>query len=93
MDEQNMNEQPLNAQHFNDLAGRIEGLSWAVLNLTAALEKKEIIDGPHLSTMWRQALNRGNEQSDMRQAAREYLATLAQLLGDARQSRQLIQQP
>ncbi|TAG43997.1 MAG: hypothetical protein EAZ30_17675 [Betaproteobacteria bacterium] len=78
----------IHADEMNDLAGRIEGLSWAVLHITAALEIKELIDGPHLSKMWRQALSKGNEQSLMRQSARDYLAKLADLLDEAREYRQ-----
>ncbi len=88
-----MNTEPLNADNFNDLAGRIEGLSWAVLHLTAALEMKDLIDGPRLSKSWRGALNGGDERSHMRQAGRDYLAKLALLLDDARTARQSAAQP
>lgn len=77
---------------MNDLAGRIEGLSWAVLQLTAALEVKQVIDGPHLSKMWRQSLSGGRHAGEttlMRKHAQDYLAKLADLLDQARASRKL----
>ena len=73
---------------FDELAGRIEGLSWAVLQLTAALEMQSLIDGPRLSERWRGSLSPRNVDTPMRQEARTYLQTLATLLDEARSSRQ-----
>lgn len=41
---------------FEELAGRLEGVSRAVLHIAAALEIKGLIDGPQLSQAWRSAL-------------------------------------
>jgi len=41
---------------FEELAGRLEGVSRAVLHIAAALEIKGLIDGPQLSEAWRSAL-------------------------------------
>lgn len=41
---------------FEELAGRLEGVSRAVLHIAAALEIKGLIDGPQLSQAWRAAL-------------------------------------
>ena len=38
---------------FNELAGRIEGLSRLVLNMAAMLEEASIIDGPRLCAVLR----------------------------------------
>ena len=78
----------MSTEHINELAGRIEGLSWAVLRLTAALEVKGLIDGPQLSKAWRGSLASRSEDTQMRRDAREYLEKLAALLDDARSHRQ-----
>lgn len=41
---------------FDELAGRLEGVSRAVLHIAAALEIRGFIDGPLLSQAWRSAL-------------------------------------
>lgn len=68
---------------WNELAGRIEGVSRLVLNLTAALEDIGIIDGPRLSATLREC---GLKQAGVGhlQVAERTLGELAQALDDAR---------
>jgi hypothetical protein len=52
----NQTEGAMDTADFEELAGRIEGLSRAVLHVTAALEMRGFINGPQLSEAWRSAL-------------------------------------
>jgi hypothetical protein len=75
------------------LAGRIEALSRAVLQLTAALEVRGLIDGPHLSAMWQGAVKPRSSDTVTRQVAHSYLQELTALLDDARAHRQSLARP
>ncbi len=46
----------MEANAYEELAGRIEGMGRAVLHIAAALEVKGLIDGERLSQAWRSAL-------------------------------------
>lgn len=76
----------METRDFDELAGRIEGVGQALLHLAAALEMKDLIDGPRLSRAWRQA-QRPNVLPVM-QTARMTLQELAHALDDARSRRQ-----
>ena len=80
-------------EQLNNLAGRIDGISWAVLHLTAELEQVGIIDGPRLSAKWRGAVQPHSSDTEMRRASGEYLHKLAHLLDEARSQRQSRLQP
>lgn len=75
-------------QGFDELAGRIEGVAQAVLQLSAMLEMQGVIDGPLLSNRWRDAIPHRNADTELRQAALRTLQDLARSLEDARSSRQ-----
>ncbi|WP_291517514.1 hypothetical protein [Acidovorax sp.] len=70
---------------FDELAGRLEGVSRAVLHIAAALEIKGIIDGPQLSQAWRSALPLPGFD-----VAGRTLQELALALDDARSQRQAL---
>lgn len=83
-----MDNTPSNAK----LAGQIEALSRAVLQLAAQLEMLQLIDGPHLSQAWRGAVpDRMAADSRVLHAARLHLQGMATTLDDARQGRQVRQ--
>lgn len=83
-----MDNNPSNAK----LASQIEALSRAVLQLTAALETRQIIDGPRLSQAWRGAVpDRMAADSRVLHGARLHLQGMATALDDARQGRQIRQ--
>lgn len=70
---------------FDELAGRIDGLAWAVAYLTAHLETTGLLDGPgYCQTLRAKAESR----SDLLPLARQVLAGLATELDRARQVRQ-----
>ncbi|BEU96592.1 hypothetical protein ACDW_22970 [Acidovorax sp. DW039] len=66
------------------LAGRIEGMSRAVLHIAAALEDKGLIDGVALSAAWRSAVPPVQRLF----VAGQTLEQLAWALDDARMHRQ-----
>ncbi len=78
----------MNEKLFDELAGRIDGLGQALLRLTAALEMQGVIDGPLVSERWREAARGCPDDSTMHRSARKTLLQLAELLEDARSSRQ-----
>ncbi|MCO5356554.1 hypothetical protein [Acidovorax kalamii] len=49
-------EETMDTADFDELAGRVEGVSRAVLHIAAALEIAGLIDGPQLAQAWRSAL-------------------------------------
>ena len=70
---------------FNELSGRLEGVSRAVLHIAAALEIQGLIDGPQLSQSWRSALPLPSFE-----VACRTLLELALALDDARSQRQAL---
>lgn len=75
-----------------ELAGQIEALGRAVLQLAAQLEMQQVIDGPRLSQAWRGAVpDRMAADSRVLHAARHQLQSMAAALDDARQGRQIRQ--
>ena len=73
---------------FDELAGRIDGIGQALLRLTAALEMQGVIDGLQVSALWRQAAKTHPDDQAVHRKAHMTLMQLAQLLDDARSSRQ-----
>lgn len=83
-----MDNTPSNAK----LAGQIEALSRAVLQMAAQLEMQQLIDGPRLSQAWRGAVpDRMAADSRVLHAARHHLQGMAAELDDARQGRHIRQ--
>ncbi|MDZ7862428.1 hypothetical protein [Acidovorax sp.] len=76
----------MDARHFDELAGRIEGVGQALLYLTAALEMQGVIDGPRLSQAWRSAQQ--PNVLPVLETARRTLHELAGTLDGARTARQ-----
>lgn len=75
-----------------ELAGQIEALSRALLELSAALEMALLIEGPRLSQAWREAVpERMAADSRVLHAARRHLQGMAAALDDARQGREIRQ--
>ena len=72
---------------FDELAGRIEGLSRAVLLLANMMEEETNMDGLTLTRQWRESV-RKDADSDSLRTARTTLHELAQALDDARSRRQ-----
>jgi len=70
---------------FDELAGRIDAVAKALLQVTARLEMNGVIDGPQLSRAWRQAVKPG--QTPAHTASHRVLLELADVLDDARRSR------
>lgn len=71
-----------------DLAGRVEGVAQALLQLVATLEMAGVIDGSLVSARWRAAVSEQSAKSTLRQSARKALLNLAQELDAARTVRQ-----
>jgi hypothetical protein len=78
----------MGTQDFEELAGRIEGLSRAVLHLAAALERANVIDGPQLALTWSRAMSDQCKTTPLRMTARKTLQEMSVALDDARRSRQ-----
>lgn len=70
---------------FDELAGRVEGVSRAVLHIAAALEIAGLIDGPQLAQAWRSALPLPGFE-----VAGRTLQELAHALDGARNQRQAL---
>ena len=82
-------EQNMHTAEFEELAGRIDALSHAVLHVAAELELMELIDGHRLSKAWRNK-RMGTDRTDLRtDAAHAVLEQLADLLDGARSNRGL----
>ena len=75
----------MNTAEFDELAGRLEGMSRAMLHIAAALEIEGFIDGPRLSQAWRSALPLPGFE-----VASRTLQELAQALDGARSQRQAL---
>lgn len=70
---------------LDELAGRIDGVARALLQLTAALEMAEVIDGTRVSQGWRGTARTQAEPA--LQASRQVLLEMADLLDEARAAR------
>lgn len=72
---------------FEEMAGRVDALSHALLHVAAELEVMRLIDGPRLTRAWR-SKRMCNQGTDLRrQAAHQVLGQLADLLEQSRQHR------
>lgn len=78
----------MDTKDFDELAGRIDGIGHAVLRLAAALEIRQLIDGPRVSALWRQAAHLRPDDEAVHRKAHMTLLQMAQMLDDARSSRQ-----
>lgn len=78
----------MDSEDFDELAGRIDGIGQALLRLTAALEMQGVIDGLQVSALWRQAAKAHPDDQAVHRKAHMTLMQMAQLLDDARSSRQ-----
>lgn len=77
----------MNESDFDELAGRIEGLSRAVLALAAMMERETDMDGMTLTRQWRESIGPEAEPA-VNRIARRTLHELAQSLDDARSRHQ-----
>jgi hypothetical protein len=77
----------MNSTEFNELAGRIQGLSDFLLHLTAQLEVDGIIDGPRLTKGLRVFAHRRRFPEEHLTAAKRTLDELAHFLDEAREAR------
>lgn len=77
----------MNAQDFEELAGRIDAIAQALLRVVSALEMEGIIDGPCMAAEWRLARTENRAQGSQEKASRRTLHKLADLLDQARQAR------
>lgn len=77
----------MHTAEFEELAGRIDALSHAVLVVAAELELTKLIDGPRLTEAWR-STRMGTACTDLRrETALGVLGQLADLLDSARSNR------
>ena len=77
----------MHTAEFEELAGRVDAVSHALLHVAAELELMQLIDGPRLTKAWRE-LRMGSQGSDLRkQSAEMVLGQLADLLDEARANR------
>lgn len=83
----------MNETNFDELAGRIDGIGQALLRVTAQLEMQEIIDGPRVSELWRQAAKTHPGDQAVHHRAHKTLLQLVQMLDDARCARQSMDHP
>lgn len=77
----------MNSAEFDELAGRLEGLSRAVLTLAWTMERETDMDGLTLTRHWRESVPPQHEERTLR-IARRTLLELADALDGARKSRQ-----
>ena len=77
----------MHTAEFEELSGRIDALSHALLHVAAELEVMQLIDGPRLTKAWR-GRRMGNQGTDLRRAsAHKVLSQLADLLEQSRSHR------
>ena len=69
------------------LEGRIDGIAHALLRLASTLEIEQLIDGHCLSEAWRNARPEHLAKDHAKQASRQVLLQLADLLDEARECR------
>ena len=80
----NAMEEAMHTAEFEELAGRIDALSHAVLHVAAELELMQVIDGPRLTRSWR-ARRMCSQGTDLRrECAHKVLSQLADLLEQSR---------
>ena len=77
----------MTTHEFDELAGRLEGLSRAVLLLATEMEEETTMDGLTLTRRWRDSVPQDAASGSLR-TARNTLHQLAQALDDARSRRQ-----
>jgi len=82
-------EEAMRDLEFDELAGRIDAVAKAMLQVTARLEMNGVIDGPQISQAWRQAGQPGRTPGHT--ASHRILQELADVLDDARRSRPRLQ--
>lgn len=78
----------MDTKDFDELAGRIDGIGQALLRLTSELEMQGVMDGSRVSAAWAQVAARRPETTAVHCSAHRTLRQLAQMLDDARRSRQ-----
>ncbi len=77
----------MHTAEYEELSGRIDALSHALLHVTAELEVMQLIDGPRVSRLWR-GRRMCNQGTDLRkQSAHKVLNQLAYLLEQSRSHR------
>lgn len=72
---------------FDKLTGRIDGIGQALLRVVAALEMRQLIDGPRVSAEWRAARPEDVATDTDLQESRKVLCQLADQLDAARRAR------
>ena len=77
----------MTTNEFDELAGRIEGLSRAVLLLAKMMEAETDMDGLTLTRQWRESVRQDVDSGSLR-TARKTLHELAQALDDERSRHQ-----
>lgn len=77
----------MQADEFDELAGRIEGLARAVVLLASSTERETNMDGLTLTRQWREAVEPQAETA-LRRSAHKTLHELAQALDGARSRHQ-----
>jgi len=82
-------EEAMSELEFDELAGRIDAVGKALLQVTARLEMNGVIDGPQISQAWRLAVRPGRTPAHT--ASHRILQELADALDDARRSRPRLQ--
>lgn len=78
----------MHSDEFDRLSGRIEGIARALLHTVAELEMQGVIDGPRLSSLWRDAAPRKIAARTAAAATARTLQELVAALDEARSSRQ-----
>lgn len=78
----------MDTKHFDELAGRIDGIGQALLRLTSELEMQGVIDGSRVSAAWLQVAERRPETTDVHRSAHRTLRQLGLMLDEARGARQ-----
>ncbi len=78
----------MNTDEFTELAGRIEAVTRVVLHAVAALEDRNIIDGPHFVAGLRQSVQPQPDSPTHLAVAQARLQELAENLDGARAVRQ-----
>lgn len=77
----------MDAQDFDELAGRIDGIGQALLRVVSALEMQGFMDGPQVAAEWRAARPAQLATGTDLQASHKVLRQLADRLDKARKAR------
>ena len=80
-------DQTMNTQDFDTLAGRIDGIGQALLRLCAELEMQGVIDGSRLSGAWTRAAQPHTGDTSVHHSSHKTLLELVHRLDEARSSR------